>query len=499
MPNEVDIRISSEDNSSSGVRSAARNIEDLGDAAEETSRRARRSFAEMGESTDTMATKASTAYGATGALASGIELSRMSAVKHAEALEEEADKLKEVADAAKEEADKIKEKQEEKVKAVKESSEAHLKALEKKLEADGKLSDSDKKQLDKAKERSETEVKAAESSAEAVIKAAEDKAKAAQKAADAQKKQAEEAMKAATEENGLQTALLASGLAFDALSGVTDAATLVLQAGSLAKIKDIGVTAAHGAATMASSVATKAAAAGQWLLNAAMRANPIGIVITLLAGLAAGIIYAYNHSETFRNIVQAAGRGAVSAFKSVLGAISSVVNWIRAHWSQIYPLVIGPVGNAVIWVVKHWDQITSTASRTVDRIGSAFSKAYHFIVDPIANAVDYASGMIDRITGAMSSIGGRLGFAHGGNIGAAATGGNRSNLIEVGEHGRELVRLPYGSSVISNPDTERMLSGGGSGTASTAILEVRGEAALVEFIRRVVRVRGGNVQIVFGS
>jgi hypothetical protein len=41
-----------------------------------------------------------------------------------------------------------------------------------------------------------------------------------------------------------------------------------------------------------------------WLaLNVAMAANPVGLVIAAIAALAAGLIYAYNHSETFRRIV----------------------------------------------------------------------------------------------------------------------------------------------------------------------------------------------------
>jgi len=43
--------------------------------------------------------------------------------------------------------------------------------------------------------------------------------------------------------------------------------------------------------TAASTVATEAATAAQWLFNAAMDANPIGIIILAVAGLAAGIIY----------------------------------------------------------------------------------------------------------------------------------------------------------------------------------------------------------------
>lgn len=39
------------------------------------------------------------------------------------------------------------------------------------------------------------------------------------------------------------------------------------------------------------------------LLTAAMKANPIGLIVTALTALAAGFVYAWKHSETFRSIV----------------------------------------------------------------------------------------------------------------------------------------------------------------------------------------------------
>jgi len=48
------------------------------------------------------------------------------------------------------------------------------------------------------------------------------------------------------------------------------------------------------------------------------------------------------------------------------------------------------------------------------------------------------------------------GKAAGGIVGAAASGGVRSNLTWVGEHGPELLDLPAGSRVWSNPDSRRM-------------------------------------------
>lgn len=64
-----------------------------------------------------------------------------------------------------------------------------------------------------------------------------------------------------------------------------------------------------------------------------------------------------------------------------------------------------------------------------------------------------------------SGIGGR---AHGG-IQGAQNGQMSSGLTMVGEHGRELLDLPPGTQVHSNPDTERLLGGMGGRT----VLEVR--------------------------
>lgn len=102
---------------------------------------------------------------------------------------------------------------------------------------------------------------------------------------------------------------------------------------------------------------------------------------------------------------------------------------------------------------------------------------------------------------------GLLAAAHGrrsgGNVGAAASGGARNNLTMVGENGPELVRLPGGSHVSSNPDTRRKMAGGGGGGGPTVIeFKTDGTKAskmLLELLRESVRSQGGNVQLVVGG
>lgn len=64
---------------------------------------------------------------------------------------------------------------------------------------------------------------------------------------------------------------------------------------------------------------TKIWTAVQWLLNAAMDANPIGLVIAAIAALVAGIVWAWNHFEGFRRVVL----GLWEVFKQVFSNIGA--------------------------------------------------------------------------------------------------------------------------------------------------------------------------------
>lgn len=50
-------------------------------------------------------------------------------------------------------------------------------------------------------------------------------------------------------------------------------------------------------------IATKLATAATWLWDAALDANPIGIVVIAIAALVAGVIYCYTHFQVFRDVV----------------------------------------------------------------------------------------------------------------------------------------------------------------------------------------------------
>jgi hypothetical protein len=144
--------------------------------------------------------------------------------------------------------------------------------------------------------------------------------------------------------------------------------------------------------TLLQSAATKVAEAAQWLWNAAMDANPIGLVVLAIAGLVAALIFAYEKVGWFRDAVNDMGAAAVAAFNWVVNIAKVVFGWIAANWPLLVGILFGPFGMAAALILTHWDdilgflkklpgQITNIASGMWDGIYNAFKAMINFIID----------------------------------------------------------------------------------------------------------------------
>ena len=97
-------------------------------------------------------------------------------------------------------------------------------------------------------------------------------------------------------------------------------------------------------ASYAAAAATKVVAAAQWLLNAALSANPIGIVIIAVAALVGGFILLYKKSETFRTAVN-------NLWKGFTGWLGVVGEKLKAFADKFQPIIdkVKAVGG---WLAK---------------------------------------------------------------------------------------------------------------------------------------------------
>lgn len=193
---------------------------------------------------------------------------------------------------------------------------------------------------------------------------------------------------------------------------------------------------------------------------------------------------------------------AQSGASTVVGWVKSVIGWIRRFVGKTVHIgqsgassVIGWVKSVIGWIRRF---VGKTVHVGVSGVSGAIG-AVRSLMGWIGNLVGKTVHIGVDIAGAAKHL---LGFAHGGVVGAAG-GGPRSNMVMVGEQGRELVKLPAGSTVVPHGQTESMMGqGGGTITVQLEWVGNRGGDELMKFIRENVRAKAGtgsgNVQKALG-
>jgi phage-related minor tail protein len=157
-------------------------------------------------------------------------------------------------------------------------------------------------------------------------------------------------------------------------------------------------------AIKAFQLATQGATIAQWALNVAVNANPIGIIITLIAGLVAGLIALWNTSDEFRafwiNLWETV-KNAVSV------AVEAVVTWFSEAWTQIVSVWsvavewFGEIASAISgFFSSAWDAIVAVWSNVV----TWFSGVWSGIVAVFSPAITWFSALFTSIYNTLSSI-----------------------------------------------------------------------------------------------
>lgn len=130
-------------------------------------------------------------------------------------------------------------------------------------------------------------------------------------------------------------------------------------AGGFAAFKTASLISAAVTALKSFDAAAKIAAAGQWVLNAAMNANPIVLVVTAIAALVSALVWFFTQTET--------GRKAWAAFTSFLSsAWQSVVSFVTGLGQNIANFFTQTIPNAIQSVIQWFQQLPSA-------IGTALS------------------------------------------------------------------------------------------------------------------------------
>lgn len=180
---------------------------------------------------------------------------------------------------------------------------------------------------------------------------------------------------AAKAEKGLAADLRHSVAALAGHTVATTTSTAATATGAAAS------TAAAGA-TQRVGMMARLAAAGQWLLNAAMSANPIGLIVVAIAGLVAGLVWFFTQTEIGQQIV-------ATAWAGIQLAVGVVADWFQQHVMPAVKGALDVIGGAVTWL---WDTIIKPYFGFIGTVLNGFGMLVGKIVEIAVKVIRYTLG-----------------------------------------------------------------------------------------------------------
>lgn len=133
-------------------------------------------------------------------------------------------------------------------------------------------------------------------------------------------------------------------------------------------------------------------------MNAAMLANPIGLVVALIVGLVATFIYLWNNVEGFRkfwiNVWNGIKSAASSAWSSIKKTFSAIGSWFR----------------------NKFDEVRKGGQKAMTNLKNVFSNAWSSIKRVFSGWGSFFGGLWDKIKSKFGSIGTKLGTSMGNAV-----------------------------------------------------------------------------------
>lgn len=171
-----------------------------------------------------------------------------------------------------------------------------------------------------------------------------------------------------------------------------------------------------------------AAAAAQWLLNAAMSANPIILIIIAIAALVAGLIWFFTQTELGRTIWANFVSFLTDAWNNIVSFATSTFSTLGSFFSDLWNNIVGFFSAAIDWIVNaflnftpqgliisHWSEIVSFFS-------TLWNNIINGIVAFVTGAIAFFAALPQNIATFFQQLPGMIGYAIGFMLGVIVNG-----------------------------------------------------------------------------
>jgi phage-related minor tail protein len=163
------------------------------------------------------------------------------------------------------------------------------------------------------------------------------------------------------------------------------------------KVAAIAATAAEKGMTLAQY----AAAAAQKVLNAAMNANPIGLIIIAVTALVAAFTYLWNNCEGFREFW-------INLWEKIKAAASAVCDWFKQVPEKISSAISGAIAKVQAWGTNLVNNAKAAATNFVNSVVTFFKelpgKIWTWLVDTVNKIVTWRNNLVAKGKEAAKSL-----------------------------------------------------------------------------------------------
>lgn len=143
--------------------------------------------------------------------------------------------------------------------------------------------------------------------------------------------------------------------------------------------------------------AQEGATVAQWLLNAAMNANPIGIIIAAITALVTAFVLLWNKSEAFRDFF-------IGMWEAIKEVIAEAWEFIAGVFEEAWDIIKGVWEGAVEFFTGLWSGIKNAFKSVKDFFGDLFSDAWDRIKDNWEDVTAFFEGIWDGIKNIFSGV-----------------------------------------------------------------------------------------------
>ena len=196
-------------------------------------------------------------------------------------------------------------------------------------------------------------------------------------------------------------------------------------------------------------------------------------------------------------IVSEVVSGVGSKIAEIFGVIVSKAGILQQVFEAVAPIISGQI--SAIWTVAEpiLGLVVEGVGLVADAIGWAFPyiqgviEQVWTVVGPIVQGLaDAFGGAVKAVSGSVSKVRGIFGGGKSKETPATnATGTSyfSGGWTTVGEHGPELVNLPGGSKILSNPVTQQVQGGSRNINVNVEHMEVRSEQDIERVAEEIIR------------